>query len=46
MINRAQYTSDAALGLPVDTLNTEYIVMTYNEAFLSAQFAEIGRAHV
>lgn len=26
LINRATYTSDAALALPVDTMNTEYIV--------------------
>ncbi|MCI5135445.1 MAG: hypothetical protein D3920_10325, partial [Candidatus Electrothrix sp. AW2] len=29
MINRQQYTSDAALALPVDTMNTEYLVTTY-----------------
>lgn len=38
MINRALATSDAALALPVDTMNTEYIVSTYNEAFVAAQF--------
>lgn len=38
MINRAAATSDAALGLPVDTMNTEYIVSTYNEAFVAAEF--------
>lgn len=27
-INRRQFTSDAALALPVDTMNTEYIVVT------------------
>jgi hypothetical protein len=30
MINRASATSDAALALPVDVMNTEYIVLTYN----------------
>ncbi len=29
MINLRQYTSDAALALPVDTMNTEYLVTTY-----------------
>ena len=29
MINRSSATSDASLGLPIDTLNTEYLVMTY-----------------
>ncbi|MEM6673033.1 MAG: IgGFc-binding protein [Planctomycetota bacterium] len=29
MINRANFTSDAALALPVDTLNTEFIVVDY-----------------
>ena len=29
MVNRAPYTSDAALGLPLDALNTEYLVMNY-----------------
>jgi len=38
MVNRAVFTSDAALALPVETMNTEYIVMTYNEAFDHAQF--------
>jgi hypothetical protein len=30
MINAASSSSDAALGLPVDTMNTEYIVLDYN----------------
>ena len=30
MINRAPYTSDASLAIPVDTFNTEYIVFTYD----------------
>ena len=29
MINRRDATTDAALGLPVDTMNTEYVVMDY-----------------
>ncbi len=29
-INREPFTSDAALGLPVDTMNTEYLIMDYN----------------
>jgi hypothetical protein len=33
MINRASASSDAALALPVDTMNTEYIVMDYNALF-------------
>lgn len=32
MINRAPYTSDASLAIPVDTFNTEYIVFTYDPA--------------
>jgi hypothetical protein len=38
LINRAPFTSDAALALPLDVLNTEYIVSTYNEAFVAAMF--------
>ena len=30
MINRQSFSSDAALGLPVDTMNTEYVVMDYD----------------
>lgn len=30
MISRETYTSDAALALPVETFNTEYVVTTYN----------------
>ena len=29
MINRETFTTDAALALPVDVMNTEYIVITY-----------------
>jgi hypothetical protein len=32
MINRRQATSDAALALPIDVMNTEFIVMTYEGA--------------
>jgi hypothetical protein len=38
-VNRAQATSDAALGLPVDTMNTEYLVSSYSPQFVGAQFA-------
>jgi len=38
MANRAEASSDAALALPVETMNTEYIVMTYNGRFDAAQF--------
>lgn len=38
LINRRQYTSDASLAIPIDTLNTDYITITYpssyNEQFL------------
>ncbi|MCA9000669.1 MAG: IgGFc-binding protein, partial [Planctomycetes bacterium] len=30
MINRAPFTSDAALALPVDTMNTEFIIADYD----------------
>lgn len=42
MINLAPATSDAALALPVDTLNNEYIVSTYNEAFIAAAFVIVA----
>jgi hypothetical protein len=35
MANIARFSSDAALGLPVDTMNTEYLVATYDQAFNS-----------
>jgi cysteine-rich repeat protein len=38
MHNLAPFTSDSALGLPVDTMNTEYIVSGYDEAFAGAEF--------
>ncbi|MCI0506746.1 MAG: IgGFc-binding protein [Gammaproteobacteria bacterium] len=38
LINLRPQSSDAALGLPVDTMNTEYLVMDYNPAFIGAQF--------
>jgi hypothetical protein len=38
MINRAGYTSDAALALPIDTMNTDYIVMDYNGAYGGGEF--------
>lgn len=42
MINRRPFTSDAALALPIDTMNTEYIVSTYSGAFDGSQFAVIA----
>jgi hypothetical protein len=33
MINRETFTSDAALALPVDALNNEYIVQSYTASF-------------
>ncbi len=41
MINRRQYTSDAALALPVDTMNTEYLVTTYQPSY-DAEFAVVA----
>ncbi len=38
-VNRRAQSSDAALGLPVDTMNTQYIVSTYNPRFRGSQFA-------
>jgi hypothetical protein len=38
MINRRSASSDAALALPVDTMNTEYIVQTYAPRFVGSQF--------
>lgn len=35
MINRVPYTSDAALALPVDTFNTNYIVSTWDQLIAS-----------
>ena len=42
MINRKSATTDAALALPVDTMNTEYIVMDYNPTFVGAQFVVVA----
>ncbi len=42
MVNRASATSDAALGLPVDALNTEYILLNYG----SSASHQIGEALV
>ncbi|WP_370244022.1 hypothetical protein [Alteromonas abrolhosensis] len=38
-VNRRSASSDAALGLPVDTMNTRYIASTYNSAARGAQLA-------
>lgn len=40
MINRRNATSDAALALPVDVMNTEYIVMSYEGAFHGSDRSE------
>lgn len=37
-INRAPFTSDAALALPVDTFNTRYVVAGYRPVFDGGQF--------
>jgi hypothetical protein len=42
LINRLSFTSDAALALPIDTMNTEYIVATYNEAFNQSGFVVVA----
>jgi hypothetical protein len=42
MINRRDQSSDAALALPVDTMNTEYIVIDYNPRFRGAQFTVVA----
>ena len=41
MINRVQYSSDAAVALPIDTLNTDYFLTTYT-ALNSAEFAIVA----
>ena len=33
MVNLREYTSDAAVALPVDTMHTEYIVTTHSDGF-------------
>ncbi|MBV1892349.1 MAG: IgGFc-binding protein [Gammaproteobacteria bacterium] len=39
LVNRAPATSDAALALPIDTMNTEYLVTDYNPVgLLGSQF--------
>lgn len=38
MINRQPYSSDAALSLPIDALNTEYIVSTYDVSTLYSSY--------
>ncbi len=42
MINRAPFTSDAALALPVDTMNTEFIVADY-DATVGSNFLVYAR---
>ena len=41
MINRVQFSSDAAVALPIDTLNTDYFLTTY-PALNSAEFAVVA----
>ncbi len=38
MINRAPFSSDAALALPVEALNTDYRVFSYTPQFVGSQF--------
>ncbi|REL26767.1 hypothetical protein DXX93_09395 [Thalassotalea euphylliae] len=38
VINRRSFSTDAALGLPIDTFNTEYILSTYNATLGGGQF--------
>ncbi len=38
MTNIETFTSDAALALPVDTYNTEFIALTYNPLFTGSMF--------
>lgn len=40
MINRETTTSDAALALPIDVMNTEYIALTYFSALHGQDFSE------
>ena len=41
-VNRASASSDAALALPVDALNTDYLVQTYEPQFFGAQFIVVA----
>lgn len=38
IISRVTFTSDAALGLPIDTMNNEYIVMDWSGGFNPSEF--------
>lgn len=42
LINRAPFTSDAGLGLPVDALNTDYIVATYAGGIAGTDFVVVA----
>lgn len=46
MTNRVRFTSDAALALPVDVLNTDYLVQTYiplsGGVFFGAEFVVVA----
>jgi len=41
-LNRIEFTTDAFLGLPVDVLTTEYVVLAFPYQFLSSQFAVVA----
>jgi len=42
LINIAPYTSDAALGLPVNTMNTEYFTADYKGVGMAAHFCVVA----
>ncbi len=42
MINRRPFSTDAALALPVDVMNKEYIATTYNAAFGGGEFLVVA----
>ena len=42
LVNRASATSDAAMALPIDALNTEYIASTYDEAFFMTEVSIVA----
>jgi hypothetical protein len=44
-LNRQQYTTDAYLGLPVDALDTQHIVMAWPAPNFPSQFAVVGTAN-
>jgi len=38
LLNRGRFTSDAALGLPIDTMNTQYLIADYSSVNRGSQF--------